>query len=192
MWLTAFLNNFETHKWLNKHICIGQLIPKHEQSSFFAHMPSTLQWTQGSYYKRRCLRLYNGHRAVTTKEGAFDSTVDTGQLLQKKVLSTLQWTQGSYYKRRCLRLCSEHRAVTAKEGAHIWHICLRISKMHPSPFPQSRPLMCLLKRFPTWSWHLKKRQHERGPSSIRRTVSYATLGKPLRDGAELIWAFPST
>ena len=32
-----------------------------------------------------CFRPYSGHRAVTTKEGAFDSSVDTGQLLQKKV-----------------------------------------------------------------------------------------------------------
>ena len=34
---------------------------------------------------------------------------------------------------------------------------------------------------------------ERGPSSIRwtRTVSKATMGKLLRDGAERIWAFPS-
>ena len=48
-------------------------------------VPSTLQWTQGSYYKRRCFRLYSGHRAVTTKEGAFDSAVNTGQLLRKKV-----------------------------------------------------------------------------------------------------------
>ena len=98
---------------------------------------------------------------------AFDPTVDTGQLLQKKVPSTLQWTQGSYYKRRCTCL------------AHVFE---SVKSIRP-PFPQSRPLMCLLKRFPTWSWHLKKREDERGPSSIRRTL------QPFQRQR---WRFPST
>ena len=39
---------------------------------------------------------------------------------------------------------------------------------------------------------LRWKDETRGPSSARRTVSKATLGKLPRDGVERIWAFPST
>ena len=114
------------------------------------------------------------HWTINTKERAyffctyvFDCSVDTGQLLQKKV----------HIFGTCFRICKKPPIPPPTPAPTI-----------PPPYvsPETLPHLAMTSQ--------KARGRERAivNQTNTATVSKATLGKLLRDGVELIWACPST